>query len=83
MMLVSSQLASRRLTRSLLLTSSSFHSALKRQLKADKKAKEKETKVVTEVGMLSRRRGCGLLLRVLPSPVETRFQQQESQRGTD
>lgn len=66
MMLASTHLASRRLTRSLLLTSCSFHSALKRQRKADKKAKERETKVVAaaEVGMLERGRGgCGLLLR--------------------
>lgn len=37
----------RALTRTLFLTSCSFHSALKRQLKADKKTKEKEAKLLS------------------------------------
>ena len=43
-MLASRLCGGRRLTRAI-LTSCSFHSALKRQLKADKKAKDKEAKL--------------------------------------
>lgn len=43
-MLASSLFAARSLTRSVFLPCSSFHSALKKQMKAEKKAKEKETK---------------------------------------
>ncbi len=43
-MLATSVCGGRRLTRTI-LTTCSFHSALKRQLKADKKAKEKEAKL--------------------------------------
>lgn len=38
----------RRITHSLFWSPRSFHSALKRQLKADKKAKEKEIKAASE-----------------------------------
>ena len=43
-MLATSVFGGRRLSRAI-LTSCSFHSALKRQLKADQKAKEKEAKL--------------------------------------
>ncbi len=51
-MLLASQLHSGRtlVTRTLFLSSCSFHSALKRQLKADKKAQEKEAKLLSADG---------------------------------
>lgn len=44
MMLATSLFAGRSLTRSVFLPCSSFHSALKKQLKAEMKAKDKEAK---------------------------------------
>lgn len=48
MLATGSLFAGRSITRSVFLPCSSFHSALKRQLKADKKAKEREAKLATQ-----------------------------------
>lgn len=51
MMLATSLSAGRSVARHIYLPCSSFHSALKRQLKADKKTKEKEAKLAAEAAV--------------------------------
>jgi hypothetical protein len=55
------QIAGRSITRSVFLSCSSFHSAMKKQAKADKKAKEREAKVAAELEVRVHA-GCGFNL---------------------